>query len=215
MSTTHPTTAPSSWELFRPILLDIFGPFIAYAIAHACGAPGVWAMTVAGLAAALGTLINTIKHRGIDRVGLLVILEIGASLAITLFVRDQRLMLVRPSVYTAIASVYLIFSAVVGRPLTFAGSRVMAARGGPERLAAFERTWDKSPAFRHTHIAVTVAFGVCLAIDSVLRVVIVYHFPIDRSSWLSNVPHLTAMTLMIVTSALAGRRFSRLVDEQM
>jgi hypothetical protein len=206
---------PSSWDLWRPILLDIFGPFIAYAITHAIGAPMVWAMTAAGAAAGLSTAINTFKRRGLDRVGLLVVLELTAAITIMVFVRDERLMLIRPSLYTAIASVYLIVSGIVGKPLTYAGSRVMAARGGPERIAAFERTWDKSVAFRHTHIAVTIAFGICLAIDSVLRVIIVYQFPVDRASWLSNVPHTTAIALMVVTSALAGRRFSRLVDEQM
>jgi len=209
------TAVPSSWDLWRPILLDVLGPFITYAITHAFGAPMVWAMTAAGAAAGVSTAINTYRRRGIDRVGLLVVLELAAAITIMVFVHDERLMLIRPSIYTAIAAVYLIISGIVGRPLTYAGSRVMAARGGPERIAAFERTWDKSPAFRHTHIAVTIAFGICLAIDSILRVIIVYHFPVDRAACLSNVPHMTAIALMIVTSALAGRRFSRLVDEQM
>jgi hypothetical protein len=209
------TALPSSWELLRPILIDIFGPFIAYAIAHAIGASMVWAMTAAGAAAGVSTAINTFRRRGLDRAGLLVVLELAAAVTILVFVHDEHLMLIRPSIYTAIASVYLIISGLFGKPLTYAGSRIMAARGGPERIAAFERTWDKSPEFRHTHIAVTIAFGVCLAIDSVLRVVIVYHFPVDRAAWLSNVPHTAAIALMIVTSALAGRRFSRLVDEQM
>jgi hypothetical protein len=206
---------PSSWDVIRPILMDVVGPFIAYAISHAFGKTGVWAMTAAAVAAGLSTAINTFRRRGIDRIGLLVLLEIVAALAIMVFVRDPRLMLIRPSIYTAIAAVYLIISGIVGRPLTYAGSRVMVARGGPARIAAFERTWEKSSAFRRTHVAVTIAFGICLAVDSVLRVIIVYHFPIDRSAWLSNVPHTTAIVLMIVTSALAGRRFSRLVDEQM
>jgi hypothetical protein len=175
----------------------------------------VLAMTAAGAAAGLSTVINTIKRRGLDRVGLLVVLELAAAITIMIFVHDERLMLIRPSVYTAIAAVYLIVSGIAGKPLTYAGSRVMAARGGPARIAAFERTWDKSPEFRHTHIAVTIAFGICLAIDSILRVIIVYHFPVDRAAWLSNVPHMTAIALMVVTSALAGRRFSRLVDQQM
>ena len=175
----------------------------------------VWAMTAAGAAAGLSTTINTFRRRGIDRVGLLVVLELAAAITIMIFVSDERLLLIRPSIYTAIASVYLIISGIAGKPLSYAGSRVMAARGGAERIAAFERTWDKSPAFRQTHIAVTIAFGICLAIDSVLRIIIVYRFPVASAAWLSNVPHLTAVALMIVTSALAGRRFSRLVDEQM
>jgi hypothetical protein len=44
---------------------------------------------------------------------------------------------------------------------------------------------------------------------------IVSSAPLDEAAWLSSVPHLTAMLLLIGVSALAGRRFSRLVDEQM
>jgi hypothetical protein len=208
-----PEHVPSLWDLWRPYVFDIVGPFAAYLVVHAFGAGGIWALTIAGLVSASSTLVNTIRKRGIDSVGMLVLLEILASLVIILFIRDPRLMLIRPSVYTAVASVYLIYSALFSQPLTYAGSRHMAAQGGPARLAAFERTWEQSPEFRRTHRFVTFGFGVGLAIDSILRVVIVYHAPIDRSAWLSNVPHLTAIVLFIAISALAGRRFSRLVDQ--
>jgi hypothetical protein len=59
---------------------------------------------------------------------------------------------------------------------------------------------------------VTAGFGVALILDSLLRVVIVYTTPVDRSMWLSNVPHTVAMILFFVVSALAGRRFKKLVS---
>lgn len=205
---------PSTWALLGPYLFDIGGPFIGYAIAHMLGAKGFWATTAAGAIAALSTAINSIRRKGIDAVGALVFAEILAAIAMMVFVRDERLLLIRPSIYTGLASIFLITSAFSGKPLTYAGARTMAARGGPARLAAYERTWQSSPDFRRTHMLVTLGFGVALAADSVLRVVIVYTAPVQRSEWLSNVPHLTAMAIMIVSSALAGRRFSRLVDEQ-
>lgn len=216
MTTTPPASSPppSTWALIRPYVFDIAGPFIGYAVVHALGATGFWAMTVAGGIAALSAAINSFRRRGLDAVGLLVFTEILAAIAIMVFVRDARLLLIRPSIYTAVAAVFLIASACSGRPLTYAGARTMAARDGEARRAAFERTWQSSPDFRRTHFMVTLGFGLCLTVDSVLRVIIVYHAPLERSAWLSNVPHLTAMILMFITSALAGRRFSRLVDEQ-
>src|SRR5205823_4476264 len=108
----------------------------------------------------------------------------------------------------------IIASAFLGRPLTYAGARTMAARGGEARLAAYERTWQSSAEFQRTHFWLTLGLGLCLAVDSVLRVIIVYDAPLERAAWLSNVPHVTALILLFITSALAGRRFSRLVDEQ-
>jgi hypothetical protein len=208
------TTPPSNWTLLRPFILDIAGPFVGYAVAHALGAPGVWAMTAAGMIAALTAAINSFRRKGIDAVGLLILAEIAAMIATMVFMRDSRLAMVRPSIYVAVASIFMIVSAFSGRPLTYAGARVMAARGGDARLVAYERTWQTSPEFRRTHFWVTLAFGLCLAADSMLRVIIVYCAPLERAAWLSNVPHMTALILMLITSALAGRRFSRLVDEQ-
>lgn len=213
-SSTTPNSPPSTWALLRPYVFDVAGPFVGYAIVHALGAPGVWAMTAAGVVAGLSAAVNSFRRKGIDAVGLLVLTEILAGIAVMIFVRDARLLLIRPSIYTAVAAVFLIVSACSGRPLTYAGARTMAARGGEARLAAYERAWQSSADFRRTHVLVTTGFGLCLGVDSVLRVLIVYHAPLDRAAWLSNVPHMTAMVLMVVTSALAGRRFSRLVDEQ-
>jgi hypothetical protein len=61
---------------------------------------------------------------------------------------------------------------------------------------------------------VTLGFGLALLVDSVLRVLVVYRLPLERAAWLSNVPHVTAMVLMIAVSALAGRKFKRLVDRE-
>lgn len=217
MNSLPPATPspPSAWAAWRPYLFDLVGPFAAYFVVQAFGVGGFWALTAAGAVAAISTLANTIRKKGIDAVGLLVIIEIVASLVILVFVRDTRLMLIRPSFYTALASVYLGVSAFVGKPLSYAGSRQMAAKGGPARIAAYERAWERSAEFRQTHRGVTFAFAVCLAVDSILRVVIVYTSGLERAAWLSNVPHVSAMLLMIVCSAMAGRRFHRLVDEQM
>jgi hypothetical protein len=206
-------TPASNWRLVRPYVFDILGPVIAYAVAHAFGAPGFWAMTAAGVIAALSAAVNSIRKKGLDTVGLLVLTEIATGIAIMLFLRDSRLLLIRPSFYTGVAAIFLIASAYSGRPLTYAGARTMAARGGQARLAAYERTWRSSGEFRRTHFWVTLGFGLCLAVDSVLRVLIVYESPLERATWLSNVPHMTALILLFITSALAGRRFSRLVDE--
>ena len=127
----------SAWSLWRPYVFDVVGPFAAYFLVKAFGAPVVWAMTIAGAVAGLSALVNTVRRGKLDAVGVLVLVEIAASLLLSIFVRDQRLMLIRPSFYTMLASVFLVASARVGKPLSFAGSRQMAASGGPARLAAF------------------------------------------------------------------------------
>lgn len=206
---------PSKWTLLRPYLLDVVGPFVAYLVVHAFGAAGVWAMSAAGAVAGLSTAINTLRRKKLDALGILVLVEIAASVLVLVFVRDIRLLLVRPSLYSGIAAVYIGTSAFLRRPVSFHGSRIMVAAKGSARLAAFDRAWETSAEFRRTHRVVTFLLGVCLAVDAALRIIIVYHFPVTRAAWLSNIPHLSALALMMILSALAGRRFKRLVEDQM
>ena len=194
-----------------PYLVDVVGPFVAYAIVHWLGAPAFWALTAGGLVAGTSTAINTVRRRGLDPVGMLVVLEIGVSIVLLVEVRDPRLMLIRPSFYTAMAAAYLLYTAAMGKPLTFEAARPMATQGDPARNASYDHAWAVSSEFRRTHTLVTIGIGVALIVDSILRVLIVYTTPVDRSMWLSNVPHTVAMILFIVVSALAGRRFKRLV----
>jgi hypothetical protein len=194
-----------------PYFVDIVGPFVAYAIVHWLGAPAFWALTAGGLVAGTSTAINTVRRRGLDSVGVLVLLEILVSMALLVRMHDERLMLIRPSFYTLVAAVYLLYTAAAGKPLTFEAARPIATKGDPARNASYDQAWATSAEFRRVHTMVTTGFGIALIADSILRVLIVYTTPVDRSMWLSNVPHTVAMILFLIVSAMAGRRFKKLV----
>lgn len=197
-------------NVFLPYFFDIVAPFLAYLLVHWFGARTIFALTAGGLIAATSTAVNTIRRKGLDRVGTLVILEIAVSIVMLLVLKDARLLLIRPSFYTAVAAVYLMYSAFVGRPLSYDGARPMATKGDPARLEVYEKLWDQSDEFRQTHKIVTFGFGVAFMVDSILRIIIVYRLPMERSAWLSNVPHAATMVLIVALSAMAGRRFQRI-----
>jgi hypothetical protein len=197
-------------KIFLPYFFDIVAPFLAYFVVHRFGARTILALTVGGLIAAASTAANTIRRKGLDRIGMLVILEIVASIVMVLVIDDARLLLIRPSFYTAVAAVYLIYTVFAGRPLSYDGARPMATQGDPVRMEAYEKLWDQSAEFRQMHRMVTFGFGLAFMADSILRIIIVYGLPIERSAWLSNVPHTTTMLLLVALSAMAGRRFQRI-----
>jgi hypothetical protein len=212
---TNTAAAPPGKNPFVGYFFDIVAPFLAYFVVHWFGAHALWALTAGGLVAGASTIINSIRRKGLDAVGVLVVIELLASITLLLVLRDPRLLLIRPSFYTGIASIYLIFSVCAGHPLSFDGARPMAAKGGSARLAGYNQAWKNSAEFRRTHNIVTLGFAAAFLADSVLRIVIVYRFPLERSAWLSNVPHVAAIVLVVASSALAGRTFKRIVDEQM
>lgn len=207
MTDKVPTTVQ---KIFLPYFFDIVAPFLAYFVVHRFGAGTILALTVGGLIAAASTAVNTIRRKGLDRIGMLVILEIVVSIVMVLEIHDARLLLIRPSFYTAVAAVYLIYTVLVARPLSYDGARPMATQRDPVRMEAYEKMWDQSAELRQTHKMVTFGFGLALMADSILRIIIVYWLPIERSAWLSNVPHATTMLLIVASSAMAGRRFQRI-----
>ena len=210
---THQQTTKSNY--FLGALIDAVAPLATYFVLHALGVSALGALILGSLVAILSTVINTVRRKRLDGVGVLVIVEIAASIALQFVMRDPRLLLIKPSFYSAIGAGYLFITAFYGRPLTYQGVKAMAAKGGPERAAACERAWERSAAFRTAIRVSTIGWGIAFLADAVLRVILVYALPIERAVWLSNLPHLAAIVLLIGFSAFMGRTTKRLVEEQM
>ena len=206
---------PGRSNYFVGALVDAIAPTVTFFALHALGAPTVAALVVGSLVALVSTIVNTVRRKRLDGVGLLVLAEIGASILLQILVRDPRLLLIKPSFYSGIGGIYLLFTAFGERPLTYEGARPMATKGDPERAVAYERAWRCSPAFRALHRGATLGWAAAFLADALLRVIMVYHLPIDRAVWLGNVPHIAAIMLLIGFSALIGREAKPLVDEQL
>ena len=192
--------------------VDIFGPLFALWVTRTLGIP-----TFLGLAAGLGIVlvsaaVNTFRRRKMDAVGVLVLLEMIASIALFFWLRSPQMLLIRPTFYSGIAAVYLMGSAFTPRPLSLEGSKPMATKGDAVRTAAWEKAWQDLPQFRMAHRLLTFGTGVALLTDAVLRVVVVYRYPIDRAVWLANLPHMAAGAILITSWVLFGRWAGPLVD---
>jgi hypothetical protein len=206
-------TWPSA--VFLGYAVDVVGPMAAFFVLNKLGVSPLWGLLL-GSAIALGsTTVNTLRHRRIDRVGILVLVEMAVSIVLLFVWRDPRFLLAKPSFYTGIAGVYLLATSFRGKPLTYDGALQMGAKGDPVRTAGFARSWEQVPQFRTTLRVASLGWGLACLIDAVLRVIVVYRFPLDRAAWLSNLPHLVAIAVLMGFSALMGRRTHRIVDEQL
>ena len=124
-------------------------------------------------------------------------------------------MLARPSLYTAAAGVYLLATSFRGKPLTYDGAFQIGTKGDPARAAAFERSWDCVPRFRAVLRISSLGWALACLIDAALRVIVVYATPIDRAAWLSNLPHLAAIAVLMGFSAFMGRSLRGIVEGQL
>lgn len=201
-------------RVFLGYLADIVLPMVLYFVLHRLGFSDLAALA-AGIAVALiATIANTVRRGKIDRVGIIVLLEIALSIALLFLLKDRRLILAKPSFYSALAGLYLIATSFRGRPLTYEPVRSIGSDSDPVRAQAFDAAWAESPQFRAALRTSAVGWGLAFLADAILRVVIIYETPLDRAMWLSNVPHFAAILVLVGFSAAMGRVTKRLVDAQ-
>jgi hypothetical protein len=90
----------------------------------------------------------------------------------------------------------------------------MATKGDPVRAVAYERAWHHSPELRRIHRQLTAAIGVVLVAYAVIRVLIVYSFPIGTAVLLQEVPALLLIALVVVLIRRRVPRLRRIVDAE-
>lgn len=113
-------------------------------------------------------------HRKLDGFGLLVLLELAATIVLTSIGKTPRFILIRPSFYTAIAGFYVLATMRAERPFMMQITKPMATEGDPVRAEAFERAGRESVAFRRAEQGMTAGLGLVLLAEAALRVVIVW-----------------------------------------
>lgn len=216
---TH-AAKPDPGQKFRalaPMILDLVIPIAGFYVLHQlAGLSQVWALTLAGAAGGVWTLIHTIQRRKLDVIGLLVVLEMALTVALLFISNDPRLVAAKPSFYTLLAALYLLSTCVFGRPLVYVAATPMATDGDPDRTVAYEQAWVRSKPFRARERAVTAAFGLAALIDSVLRVVVVYSYDVDKfneSFLLSQLPGLVLIVAVLAFTKFQIKVLHGLVDE--
>ena len=195
-----------------PTILDVVIPIAGYYLLSALGVGDFWALTASGLVTAVYALGRTVRQGRLDGVGTLVVIEIALSLALLLATRDPRIVLLKPSFFTAVAGVYLLWTCWAGRPLTAETSRPFATQGDPVLERAADRAWAESAAFRREHVRLTAVWGVLFVVESAIRVVVVLQVSIATGVWAGQIPGAVAFVLAMAYSAYRGRTLETIVE---
>jgi hypothetical protein len=117
---TIPTDAVKAATVLLGYAIDVVGPMAAFLVLNKLSVPPLWSLLFGSAIALASTTINTMRRRRMDRVGILVLIEIAISILLLFVWRDPRFLLAKPSFYTATAGVYLIATSFRGKPLTYA-----------------------------------------------------------------------------------------------
>ena len=199
-----------------PYLLDFIVPLVAFYALTAAGVSSFWSLTIGGALTGVVSVINTIRRGRLDGLGLLVIAEIALGLVLIATTRDPRLVLARSSLYLALAGIWVLGSAVIGRPVTMSTSKAFAAKSnGQDGILAVDWLTANSEPFMRIHRALSALWGVMFLAYAVVRVVIIYSTSVSRAVSVSEIPGIVAIGICLIASRQAGQRLEALANERL
>jgi hypothetical protein len=198
-----------------PYLLDFVVPLAAYYALTAAGLSSFWSLTIGGALTGVISVVVAIRRGKLDGLGLLVIAEIALGLVLIVTTRDPRLVLARSSLYLALAGIWVLASAVIGRPVTINTSKAFAARSdGQNGIAAVDWLAANSAPFLRIHRRLSALWGGMFLLYSVVRVVIIYSTSVSRAVSISEIPGIVAIGICLLASRQAGQRLESLAKER-
>jgi hypothetical protein len=198
-----------------PYLLDFVVPLAAYYALTAAGLSSFWSLTIGGALTGVISVVVAIRRGKLDGLGLLVIAEIALGLVLIVTTRDPRLVLARSSLYLALAGIWVLASAVIGRPVTINTSKAFAARSdGQNGIAAVDWLAANSAPFLRIHRWLSALWGGMFLLYAVVRVVIIYSTSVSRAVSISEIPGIVAIGICLLASRQAGQRLESLAKER-
>ena len=199
-----------------PYLLDFVVPLAAFYALTAAGVSSFWSLTIGGALTGVVSVVVAIRRRKLDGLGLLVVAEIALGLVLIATTRDPRLVLARSSLYLALAGIWVLGSAVIGRPVTISSSKAFAARSdGRNGIAAVDWLAANSAPFLRIHRWLSALWGGMFLLYAVARVVIIYNTSVSRAVSISEIPGIVAIGICLIASRQAGKRLEGLAKARL
>jgi len=187
------------------VLTDVAPAVAAYYGCRAFGASEYLALLAAAGVGFLRVLYVALRQRKFDGFAAFTGTVFGLGLALSFIAGDPRLLLAVKSVTSAVAGLIFLGTCFTGRPAGFAVAKRFGAED-EETAQRWEVLYREVPAFRRVYLVMTVAWGVGLLAESVIRLPLVYLLPVDVAAGLSPVLLIGTIALLSWWSAWYGRR---------
>jgi hypothetical protein len=182
----YPNDPRDGWEPGPPSIRvfgrsAIFGALIPlavyYLVRHQVGGDAP-ALAIAGIPAALWVVVNWLRRRTIDPIGLLVLVGFALGISVSFAMGGDAFVLkVRDSAVTAAFGALCLVSLWLSpRPLLFYLGRSMSAGDDPVKRGVYERLWEL-PSGRVAFRIITAVWGVGLIAEATVRVTLARVLP--------------------------------------
>jgi intracellular septation protein A len=191
--------------LIGVLLWDLGLSILPYFVFRIAGFDETTSLVGGTIIASLRLAYVIIKHRRLDGLALFMIAVLVLGLALSAVTGDVRLLAAKDSLTTAFVGIVFIVTTVVGRPVMYLISRHFRA---PD--SASQRRWDElwaaEPEFRRMYVVGSLGWGTAMLAEAVLRMVLVYIWPIDVIIAVSTPAQLGLIALLAGWSFWYRRR---------
>ncbi|MFE9097789.1 VC0807 family protein [Streptomyces sp. NPDC007264] len=189
-----------------PLIMDVAVPVGSYyLLKNGCGLSTLVALAASSVVPAVRTAWTAARDRKVNALAALILFVNVVGLLLTFVSGDPRLMLAKDSGVSSAIGAGILVSVALGRPMMSAAMKPWLVKGEAGREAAWARLQDGSAAFRRAERLFSLAWGVVLLGECVVRVVGAYTLPVDTMVWLGSVVLIAAMALgFLVSGALAA-----------
>ncbi len=185
---------PSIRNLLPSILFGAVVPLSVYYVVRHHVHSDADALIIAGIFPAAWVIVQFVRERRIDPVGLVVLFGFAVGvLTSTLLGGNAYVLKVRDSAFTAIFGLACLGSVFrSGRPIIFYVGRTLSAGNDPEKVAAYDQLYEL-PTGAHTFRVLTIVWGVGLLIEATSRLVLAAFIP--TGPFLAISPCITGVCL--------------------
>jgi len=186
----------------RTLVLDLAAPLVVYYALHACGVDDVVALAAGAVPPAITVAVTAVRSRQVDALALAVVVSMAVGLVATLMGGSPRELLARGAWLSAPLGLYTLATLWFPRPMCFEVTRTML----PHRAAVMDELWDTDERFRRAWREITIMWGVLLAVDAALRVVMASTLPVPVVPALDTALTMATVVVLQVPTHLLLRR---------
>lgn len=169
--------APSPRALAPSLVGGALVPLAVYYLVRSRVHGDAPALMIAGAPAAGWVLVEWVRKRRVDPIGLIVLFGFVAGMVASVALGGSAFVLkVRDSAFTALFGLACLVSLTWRRPAMFFIGRALSAGNDPEKVRAYDELYEMPTAPR-TFALITACWGVGLLVEAGLRVVLAVTLP--------------------------------------
>jgi hypothetical protein len=181
----------SEVEIIVSVLINIVLPYLIYTILKT-HITSIIALSLAACVPLVDTLYHLIKDKKLDTFSSFIFLGIVLSIVAAWIGGDERFILLRESYVTGIMGLVFLLSLLTPKPLIY----YFAIRFISNKSVITKR-WEEEVSFRHFIRIMAAVWGIGLMIEALVKVVIVYEFPISKALVISPIAQYIIIAILI------------------